>query len=460
MVAPFFAVIALIKGSLVGLGVVGGFLAGGMNRAQAGADKYGKQAGDALGKGVGKASGYTDLRNQKLNAKAEMAKNKADKKSAELAAGGGGWRAKVMGTSRAVKDMQDSQFNAAQYQDDAAMASVGLYNGDTTTKEGKRLEKISRKNAEELGIYEAGNASYDRDLADAGTDPEELRKVAARAARSSTNATAIAQNPNGYKARKREQAKTAVQQQEAKAAQRHDATYSTMSARQAQEDIMSGGMLKNGVDKIKATSAIKRMAEKGEWGMVQQSYDALAASGQLDRSGMRELGSVLKSAPDSGDQAFQLKALGKQLENDADAGTAPTYSTAGDYFASTDFTSAINSGKYDKGIATMHGESAAMIPDAALVEAGGRVSAKEMDNMTESNFLAIAKAQLQTTYASYPTAIASINSAATIAELNARITNQGRAALQTTFSKAYGTAHADRTAATHWNADIKTILGL
>jgi hypothetical protein len=146
------------------------------------------------------------------------------------------------------------------------MASIGEYNGETNTRQGQRFANISRKKAEELGIYAAGNASYDRDMAAASAlsgnqHRKAVNKITAASRRSAVNKTAIDADPTGLKAFQREMAKTAVQKQDAKAAQQHNENYSNMSAQQAYDDIITGGLLNANVDKIKATSAIKRMAE-------------------------------------------------------------------------------------------------------------------------------------------------------------------------------------------------------
>jgi hypothetical protein len=183
--------------------------------------------------------------------------------------------------------------------------------------------------------------------------------------------------------------------------------------------------------------------------MAQKATDGLMASGKLDQSGLRQLGSTLKSAPDVGEQAFQLKALGKQLEADADAGlSAPTYSNAGSYFASSDFANTVNSGKYDKGIATMHGDSARMLSPSALTTAAGRVSAKEMDNMADHNFIAMANAALGTSFTN-------------MAQLESHVVGNtaNTNTMRTLFKKADDAGVADSSAMTHWNPAIKRVLG-
>ncbi|MCL2038608.1 hypothetical protein FWG86_01750 [Candidatus Saccharibacteria bacterium] len=376
MIAPYFAVITIIKGSLKGLGALGGAITGKMT----GAGKWGQN-------NLNKAPGLRNLQRQvdtgraarsaQLKAKAEAANAKAAAKP-----------------NSAVSKMQKAEFAAAQAKDDAALASLGVYSGDN-----RSLLKTSRANAIRRGEYQAGNATFDyisnpankalglrntvahaaqnakKGFAQAGRNiqgaalgaAQAIPGVNTEAARSRLGEKNVAAaGPNSYEAEQQAAAKTALQMEQRKYGEKIDANYAERGVNDVFDEVMDGTNIRAGANPIHVERAIKKMADKGEWGRAASISDAYMRSG-IDRAGQRRLSEVLTKAPDIKDQAFQLHALGKQLEDNAETGTL----TGGDistginsYLNSAAFRGKIDSGKYNGQLASMHGESAQMLAAA------------------------------------------------------------------------------------------------
>jgi hypothetical protein len=374
MIAPYFFVITLIKGSLAGLGRLGSMITGKVTGAGTGINRMGARGINAGGKKLGQITGHTAARNAKVSAKAAIAKAKAEEKSAKLAASGKGVYGKTA----------EAQFRAGQTADNAEMASLGQYTGNDAS-----LQKTSRANAIRLGLYKAGNAAYDADLQKAGGTA--TVKMSADTAKSNINATKI--KPDSYEAQQQAQSKTALQQTQKKEGEKIDAEYAEMGLNQVFGEVMDGNNLAAGASPIRVERAVKKMLDKGEWSKAQQITDAYMRSGRLDLAGQRRLGDVFTKTPDVKDQAFQFHALGKQFTDNAeDPTSAVNFNDTNGYFNSDQFKSKVEGGKYDKQIATAHGESAEMLATAdaaadsnALRTALGRqISGQAAGNISDS----------------------------------------------------------------------------
>ncbi|MCL2371210.1 hypothetical protein FWC63_00485 [Candidatus Saccharibacteria bacterium] len=154
MIAPYFAVITIIKGSLGGLGKIGAMVTGAAVGAGLTAKMMSSRAANYGGKKINEGYGHE----QRLQAKAAAAKAKADKKTAELTASA------KYGKGTFGK-LQQAQSEFDQYRSAAEMASASEYDGETVTKQGRQWAAISRDGAIELGKYKEGDINYDRDFA-------------------------------------------------------------------------------------------------------------------------------------------------------------------------------------------------------------------------------------------------------------------------------------------------------
>jgi hypothetical protein len=76
MIAPYFAVITIIKGSLSGLGRLGSMVTGGIIGAQMAASRTGERGINAAGKKLGEVTNYTAGKDARLAAKAQRVKEK------------------------------------------------------------------------------------------------------------------------------------------------------------------------------------------------------------------------------------------------------------------------------------------------------------------------------------------------------------------------------------------------
>lgn len=181
MIAPYFAVISIIKGSLNGLGKLGGAITGKLN----GVENFSKS-------NLNKAPGLRSLqrisdtgreaRAAKLKAKTGVANAKAAADNRTLVNKLSLGTLNKNGVRRsAVDKMNESNFKASQAQDDATMASLGQYQGERNTLAGKRLGRISDANARRLNVNADGTPIAGAPKFAAGSW-EEQQQMAARTA--------------------------------------------------------------------------------------------------------------------------------------------------------------------------------------------------------------------------------------------------------------------------------------
>jgi hypothetical protein len=306
MIAPYFFVITLIKGSLSGLGKLGSAITGRVN----GVTKMGQNAVNKSSLGQNLKAHATAGLNARTNAKAAKAKSIAEQRSAKMAAGGKG----VFG--KAAK----AEFEAGQTKDDAAMASVGEYNGTD-----ERMQKLSRANAIRLGNYKPGGTAYEADLANAGGTA--TAKMTVDADRSRTNATNItAAGRDSYEAKQQRDASTALLQQDDKLGKSFAEGYALQDAATIAADVMDGTALKAGVTDIQAEQAIKALIGQGQYDKAEELTKAYTASGTYKGTDARvrnRLANVLQSGNTKA-EAAHLNAYGKMVGK----GAAGNYETA------------------------------------------------------------------------------------------------------------------------------------
>ncbi|MCL2038610.1 hypothetical protein FWG86_01760 [Candidatus Saccharibacteria bacterium] len=402
MIAPYFAVITIIKDSLNGLGKLGGAITGKM----AGVEKWGKS-------NINKAPGVRSLqrtldtgragRAAKLKAKAEVANAKVAAKP-----------------NSAVAKMQKAEFAAAQTRDDAVLVSLGVYAGNDA-----HLLKVSRANAIKRGEYQAGNETFDRiargdvlgvrntvahatqnakkGFAQAGRNiqgvGQGIQRVglgvasAATLGKSSTIRSAqtaletkrsalgaaniAASGPDSYEMELQAQAKTAVQMQDKKIAAKIDATYAEMGAQAVYDEVMDGGNIRAGITNgIQIERAVKKMVDKGEWEKAAQITQAYTSDTSLITSqGRKRLGEELANG-NVKEQAFDLHAYGKLLEDN------PSTTDSLDSFitdtGTTGLQAVIKSGTYNQQLSTMHGETATRL---AQLDTTGNVRREAIEQM-------------------------------------------------------------------------------
>jgi hypothetical protein len=338
VIAPYFAVISIIKGSLGGLGKLGAMVTGAALGAGATAKLMGAKGVNAAGKQVGNLTGYTASRDAKLNAKTALAKEKAEAKSAELAADGRG----VFGR------LQNAQIETSQYKDNASLASVGQYVSDgSNSKEDRRLTEISNRKQAEIGVDAEGNP------------------------------TRPAQNATERELQRR--ALTARQQQERRVSDQFDKDNEVRDFSDVRNEVMerdaAGNLTGNlRVDastaqgRMQVEQAVKKMRDVGEWGEAANISDALMQSGHMDRSSQRRLGDILTKG-ETKEKALPLHALGSQLQTNAARNVAApesieAFMTATDEHGNNIVANSIrNSDRYDNSIAGLHRESATILSE-------------------------------------------------------------------------------------------------
>ena len=312
MIAPYFAVIPIIKGSLNGLGKLGGAITGKVT----GAGKWGQN-------NMNKAPGLRNL--QRITDAGRAARAGTLKAKAEAA--------NAIAASKpnsAVAKMNRAQIESKQAQDAASMVALGQYTDDGSgSRQNARLLNISKKRAAEIGV-----------------DP--TTGLATRAPKDNVEKELQAA------------AKTARNQTDAKAAKEAAEGFENRSASSIYDEVYGGGGFNANVDQITAEQAIKQMEEKGEWtksAALQDAYMAKWGSGTGDIAarGRGRLGQILQSK-DSKEQSFARNAYGKALAEKDFQGTFD------DFMRDTSATGsgigkAISSGKYRNAYGTMHGEA-------------------------------------------------------------------------------------------------------
>jgi len=316
MIAPYFAVIPIIKGSLNGLGKLGGAITGKVT----GAGKWGQN-------NINKAPGIRNLqritdagraaRAGSLKAKAEAANAVAASKS-----------------NSAVSKMNRAQIESKQAQDAAALASVGQYVDDGSgSRQNARLMAISAKRAAEIGV-DPTTGLPTRVPKD---DVERELQAAAKTARNQTDAKAAKQAAEGFEGRPAADVYGEV----------YDEGGKTFTAATSQ---------------IEAEQAIKHMESKGEWKKSAAMQDAYMAKwGGTDSRGRGRLGQILQSK-DSKEQSFARNAYGKALAEKGYSGTFEQFMKNQDengVHTGKGISDAINSPKYRNSYGSMHGEAIA-----------------------------------------------------------------------------------------------------
>lgn len=490
MIAPYFAVISIIKGSLNGLGKLGGAITGKVQ----GASRWGQN-------NINKAPGVRNLqrtvdagraaRAAQLKAKAETANAKAAAKP-----------------NSAVSKMNRAKFESDQAQDDASMAALGQYQGDN-----KRLQKISAANAKRLGVNPDGTVIAGREAV-AGSW-EEAQQQAAR---------------------------TAVLQQEAKQAKQMDEQFDSMLAPgDVYNDVFDSsttgsmsGVADTDASRLKLTGnasadslrmerAIAALAKKGDIekatnltraytssdlykgisrnsaGAVtgtdtaatkhnQQRLSAALTNGDIKKSAAHlhaygwqtgkalgqgneeafsidQMASGTHSFTDSSGATQTTKQLGTVLHDKYDGSTIASQdkdtfkylassAAGGANFSSKQFASALSSGASQDKVTEMN---SALASNAALgTQVANDMTSEQFSKIDDSTLLAMAnQALVANGYGGAPIA--------DIATLKGYVSSNPAAqtAMQGAFKEAYSQANvAGSHAADHWSSDRRSILGL
>ena len=313
MIAPYFAVITIIKGSLSGLGKIGGAITGQLGGAGSGIM-------NSANKGVAN-SGLKNLNygsrghTARVNARADIAKKKAEQAAINKAAKGTG----VYGR------MQKQDIKTAQAMEAAEMANLGQYQGDD-----KKLQKISAKRAKEIGV-------------------------------DSKTGLATEEAKNAVQLELQARAKSARNQADARAAKAAAEGFEGRSAKDIYGAVYDSGTgrLKTN-DQISVEQAIAQMENKGEWEMSGKLQDAYMnnEAWREDARGRGRLGQILKNK-DSKDQNFARNAYGHALAEKNFQGTFNDFMS--DLRTKDDggqgIRQAIDTGKYRSSFGTMHGDS-------------------------------------------------------------------------------------------------------
>jgi hypothetical protein len=364
-IVPYFAVITFSKGALNGLGKLGGMITGKVSGAGAGINKLGATGLNAGKKKIDQLRGY----DAKMSAKAAIAKDKADQRSAQKMAGGAGIYGK----------MQRSGFETEQVKDDATLANFGQYAGSD-----KGLQKQSRANAVRLGLYQAGNAAYDADAASG------YRNLTSDAAKSAHNATDIAAHPGDYEyeIEKQRTATSVVQQQEAKLGKQFAEGYEPLDANDVTNSVMTGSTMKAGVTNIQAEQAIQALIKKKKYDQAEKLTKAYTGSALYNGADTRQrsrLASVLQSG-DSKAEAATLNAYGKLVGK----GSTHDYAAAEADTSVNGLNAEIQSGSYN--MATQDSDTITSMMGNANLRATmlGKLTPQNITQMNTKQFNAVA----------------------------------------------------------------------
>ncbi|MDR0979666.1 MAG: hypothetical protein LBM12_00705 [Candidatus Nomurabacteria bacterium] len=302
MIAPYFAVISIIKGSLNGLGKLGGAITGKLNGAGAGLNKLSRTGVGAAGNKIGQLTGYSAGRQARL----ATAKAKIEAKDAERMAEGKGH----FGT------LQRAQITAAQAKSDAELANLGQYHGDN-----EKFQKISAARAAELGV--------DPNTGLKTREPENAVERELQAA-----------------------AKTARNKADARAAEEAAAGFAGRKYGEVYDEFYKDGKIKDGSDQISTEQAIKYMEDNGEWEKSAALQDAYMKKWGGDARGRGRLGQILNS-PKAKEESFARSAYGKAMFEKGYTGSFADF--MGD--KENGIGKVIKDGKYKKTYGTMHGEA-------------------------------------------------------------------------------------------------------
>ena len=329
-IVPYFAVIALSKGALKGLGAFGGMISGKVQGTGAGINKMGA-------KGAGMAQKKYDQSARRI-AQVDKAKNKAEQKAAIKGAKPGS----------AVDKMYQSKLQTAQTVENAAAASRGVYEDDGSGSwRNKQLMKASAENAAEIGI-----------------DP--ITGLPTREARDDTEK------------RKQMEALDLRNKADTKLGEEIAESFGGLSAEQIYDKVYDGGSgkLKSGVSAIEAEQAIAAMQRKGEWGRAEALDKAHHSQFGGDKRALGRKGRILQSS-DAKEQDWTKHAYGKAL---AEGKTTLGYE---EWVKEGNLQK--NIGKYKKigTLGSMHGEA---IDNLAKLDSDGKIREEVGKEMTLQSF--------------------------------------------------------------------------